>query len=53
MKKNITMSLAALALLLTGLFVNACSSNTGLEGSHTMGSARMSNQKMPGKLPAQ
>jgi hypothetical protein len=30
MKKNITMSLAALALLLTGLFVSACSSDGGL-----------------------
>jgi hypothetical protein len=54
MKKNITMSLAALALLLTCLFVSAaCSSNSGMEGSHTMGSARMGNQKMPGKVPAQ
>jgi hypothetical protein len=53
MKKNTTMSLAALALLLTGLFVSACSSNSGMEGSHTMGSARMGNQKMPGKVPAQ
>ena len=47
MKKNITMSLAALALLLTGLFVSACS-NTGREGTHQMGSAPMSDQKMPG-----
>jgi hypothetical protein len=53
MKKNITMSLAVLALLFTGLFVNACSSNTGQEGSHHMGSAPMSNEKMPGKVPAQ
>jgi hypothetical protein len=48
MKKNITMSLAALALLLTGL-VSACSSNTGQEGMHSMGSAPMSNAKMPGR----
>ncbi len=48
MKKNITKSLAALALLLTGLFVGACSTNTGREGTHQMGSAPMSDQKMPG-----
>jgi len=49
MKKNITMSFAALALLLTDLFVSACSSNTGQEGAHSMGSAPMSNAKMPGR----
>jgi hypothetical protein len=53
MKKNITISLAVLALLLTGLFVNACSSSTGQEGTHQMGSAPMSNEKMPGKVPGQ
>ena len=34
MKKNISVSLTALALLLNGLFVNACSSNTQ-EGIHS------------------
>jgi hypothetical protein len=59
MKKNITMSLAALALLLTGLFVGACSSNTSSSntsqppGTHSMGSAPMGNAKHPGKLPEQ
>jgi hypothetical protein len=53
MKKNITMSLVALALLLTGLFVSACSSNTGMEGSQPMGAARVSNHKMPGTVPGQ
>jgi hypothetical protein len=53
MKKNITVSLAALALLLTGLLVGACSSNTGQPGVHSMGSAPMSNAKHPGKVPAQ
>ena len=59
MKKNITMSLAALALLLTGLFVGVCSSNTGSSntsqppGTHSMGSAPMGNAKHPGKLPEQ
>jgi hypothetical protein len=51
MKKNIPMSLAALALLLTSLLSGACSSNTGEEGMHHMGPAPMSNAKMPGKLP--
>ena len=51
MKKNAIVSLVGAALLLTGLFVNACTSNTGMEGSHQMGSARMSNAKMPGALP--
>jgi hypothetical protein len=46
MKKNF-----ALALLLSCLFFNACSSNTGQEGIHKMGPAPMSNAKMPGKLP--
>jgi len=54
MKKNITISLAALALLLTGLFAGACSSNTGqAPGTHSMGSALMSNAKHPGKPPGQ
>jgi hypothetical protein len=54
MKKNITMSLVALALLLlTDLFVSACSSNTGQEDMHQMGSAPMGNAKMPGKVPQQ
>jgi hypothetical protein len=57
MKKNITMSLAAFALLVTGLFVVACSSNTGQQatqpGAHQMGSAPMSNVKHPGKVPGQ
>jgi hypothetical protein len=54
MKKNITMSLAALVLLLSGLFVGACSSNTGQPpGTHSMGSAPMSNAKHPGKPPGQ
>ena len=39
MKKNVIISLVAAALLLTGLFVNACTSNTGMEGSHQMGSS--------------
>jgi hypothetical protein len=43
MNRNITMSLGALALLLTGLFVSACSSNTVQEGVHFMGSAPMSD----------
>jgi hypothetical protein len=43
------MSLVALALLLTGLFVSACSSNTAQEGVHYMGSAPMSDAKMPGR----
>jgi len=42
MNKSITMSLGALALLLTGLFVSACSSNTGQENVHIMGSAPVS-----------
>ena len=42
MNRNITMSLGVLALLLTGLFVSACSSNTVQEGVHFMGSAPMS-----------
>jgi hypothetical protein len=42
MNKNITMSLGVLALLLTGLFVSACSSNPAQEGVHFMGSAPMS-----------
>jgi hypothetical protein len=54
MKKNITISLAALVLLLTDLFVGACSSNTGqTPGTHSMGSAPMSNAKHPGKPPGQ
>jgi hypothetical protein len=57
MKKNITMSLAALALMLTGLFVSACSSNTSKPaaqpGVHQMGGQPMSNAKHPGKLPEQ
>jgi len=59
MKKNITISLAAFALLITGLFVGACSSNTGSSntsqppGTHSMGSAPMGNAKHPGKLPEQ
>ena len=59
MKKNITISLAGLALLLTGLFVGACSSTTGSSntgqppGVHSMGSAPMGNAKHPGKPPAQ
>ena len=59
MKKNITMSLAALVLLLTGLFVGACSSSNSSSstsqqpGTHSMGSAPMSNAKHPGKLPGQ
>jgi hypothetical protein len=57
MKKSITISLAALALLLTGLFVGACSSdssNTGQPpGVHSMGSAPMGNAKHPGKPPGQ
>jgi hypothetical protein len=57
MKKDITMSLAAFALLLTGLFVGGCSSSTGSSsqqpGTHSMGSAPMSNAKHPGKLPGQ
>ena len=36
------MSLGALALLLTGLFVSACSSNTGQENVHIMRSAPVS-----------
>ena len=52
MKMNITKSLAALALLLTGLFVSACSSNTGQPGIHQMGASPMSNAKMPGQLPS-
>ena len=51
MKKNIIMTLTALALLLTLLLFSACSSNTGQEGMHQMGSAPMSNAKMPGQLP--
>jgi hypothetical protein len=42
MNKSITMSLGALALLLTGLFVSACSSNTAQENVHFMGSAPVS-----------
>jgi hypothetical protein len=53
MKKNIATSLTALTLLLAGLFASSCSSNTGQEGSHQMGSAPMSNEKMPGKPPQQ
>jgi hypothetical protein len=57
MKKKITVSLTALALLLTGLFVSACSSNTSQPaaqpGVHQMGSAPMSNAKHPGQLPGQ
>jgi hypothetical protein len=53
MKKNITMSLSALALLLTGLFVSACSSSTSQPGVHQMGSAPMSNAKHPGTVPGQ
>jgi len=52
MKKKITISLAALALF-TALLSSGCSSNTGEEGGHHMGSARMSNEKMPGKVPTQ
>jgi hypothetical protein len=48
MNKNITISLFALALLLTGLFVSACSSNTAQESVHFMGSAPMGDAKMPG-----
>jgi hypothetical protein len=42
MNKNITLSLGALALLLSGLFVSACSSDTGQENVHIMGSAPVS-----------
>ena len=49
MKKYLTICLAALALLLTSLFESACSSTTGQEGMHHMGSAPMSNEKMPGR----
>jgi membrane protein involved in colicin uptake len=52
MKKNMIISLAALALLFTFLLFGACSSNTGQEGVHKMGSAPMSNAKMPGSLPS-
>jgi hypothetical protein len=51
MKKNKTTTLAALALLLIGLLFSACSANTGREGTHKMGSAPMSNAKMPGSHP--
>jgi len=59
MKKNITISRAGLALLLTGLFLGACSSSTGSSntsqppGIHSMGSAPMSNAKHPGAVPQQ
>ena len=57
MKKNITLSLAALALLVSSLFVGACSSNTSQQatqpGAHQMGSAPMSNAKHPGSPPQQ
>ena len=50
MKKKITMSIAASALLLAGLLVSACSStNNGQGGVHKMGSAPMSDAKMPGR----
>ncbi len=53
MKKKIIKSLAALALLPTGLFVSACTTNKGQEGVqpgvHQMGSSPMSNEKMPGR----
>jgi hypothetical protein len=42
MNKSITLSLGALALLLSGLFVSACSSDTGQENVHIMGSAPVS-----------
>jgi hypothetical protein len=43
-----------MVLLLTDLFVGACSSNTGeTPGTHSMGSAPMSNAKHPGKPPGQ
>ena len=49
MKKKITMSIAASALLLAGLLVSACSSTNGQQGVHKMGSAPMSDAKMPGR----
>ena|SRR5438067_1033465 len=49
MKKNAIKSLCVLALLLTVVIVSACSSNSGNEGTHQMGSAPMSNARMPGK----
>jgi len=42
MNKSITMSLGALVLLLTGLFVSACSSDTAQENVHFSGSAPVS-----------
>jgi hypothetical protein len=53
MKRNIKGSLITLTLLIAGLLASACSSNTGHEGTHQMGSAPMSNEKMPGKPPQQ
>jgi hypothetical protein len=49
-------SLTAMALLLSSVLYTACSSQTGAEetkqpGVHHMGSAPMSDAKMPGKVP--